>query len=245
MTATVNQYEATQAARRDAYDNPPHEPAPPDAEPARAPAIVDFGNISALIGDMVTHAAKSHSRYAINGVLVEQQDDTLAIVATDGHRMAALTTPRPEPFVDPGSTIIHTDTIKSAKIKARDKTINLEYETHREGAETHRHHIITTADDRCSISGADDVGAFPKWRDVIPATPNDEPANEIGVNARYMADAMTLVEKFYKRHGVKGEKPTADTFARVYIGPANKPITITATAGEYTLAIVIMPVTLG
>ena len=253
MTATATQYEATQAARRDAYDNPPHEPAPPepepattttaDAEPARAPAGVGFAHVSALIGDMTTHAAKEHSRYAINGVLVEQQDDTLAIVATDGRRMAVLTTPHPDAIDGEGSTILPVAAIKTAKIKARDSFIYLQYETERD-ATTHQRHIITTADGRCSISPADAVGTFPDWRSVLPKTPNDAPANEIGVNARYMADAMTLVSKFYKRHGIKGEKPTADTVARVYIGPANKPITITASAEPYTLTIVIMPVTL-
>ena len=209
----------------------------PDAEPAKAPGVVDFGNVSALIGDMVTHAAKEHSRYAINGVLVEQQDDTLAIVATDGRRMAALTTPRIISIDAPSPIIIPTAAIKAAKIKARDEHIHLEHERH-------NHHTITTADGRRSISPADAVGTFPDWRSVLPKTPNDAPANEIGVNARYMADAMTLVSKFYKRHGIKGEKPTADTVARVYIGPANKPITITASAEPYTLTIVIMPVTL-
>ena len=234
-----------------APDSDPATTTTADAEPARAPAGVGFAHVSALIGDMVTHAAKEHSRYAINGVLVEQQDDTLAIVATDGRRMAVLTTPHPDAIDGEGSTILPVAAIKTAKIKARDSFIYLQYETERD-ATTHQRHIITTADGRCSISPADAVGTFPDWRSVLPKTPNDAPANEIGVNARYMADAMTLGENFYKRHGMpvhkrhrnKGDKNTTDTVARIYIGPANKPVTITAIAEPYTLTIVIMPVTL-
>jgi hypothetical protein len=254
MTAIATQYEATRAARRDAYDNPAHEPAPPDAEPAttttadaepaRAPGV-GFAHVSALISDMTTHAAKEHSRYAINGVLVEQQDDTLAIVATDGRRMAVLTTPHPDAIDGEGSTILPTAAIKAAKIKARDNFINVRETTHRDGGATRQRHKIGFIDGRCSISHDDTINkTFPKWRDVIPVTPNDEPADMIGVNAKYMADAMTLVSKFYKRHGIKGEKASADTTARIYIGPANKPVTITAIADPYTLKIVLMPVTL-
>jgi len=69
------------------------------SDPAEFPAIRDFadakvdfevqaGMLQTLIARTIFAAAAEHSRYAINGVLVERDGKKLRLVATDGRRLA-------------------------------------------------------------------------------------------------------------------------------------------------------------
>ncbi|MCC7145692.1 MAG: DNA polymerase III subunit beta [Phycisphaeraceae bacterium] len=49
---------------------------------------IGAGELSRLIHQTIYATARENSRYAINGVLVEREGNKLAVVATDGHRLA-------------------------------------------------------------------------------------------------------------------------------------------------------------
>lgn len=141
---------------------------------------------------MVSHAAgKKDVRYYLNGVHLEFSSHGVAAVATDGHRLAVA---QIEGSFEPGEITIGHDAIK--QILAVPKS----------GAEIE----VTVTGDRVALTLGGQVltftdvgGKYPDWRRVAHGTP--EATEVIGVNAEYMAQAMTALSKVanHKYHGVK------------------------------------------
>ena len=70
------------------FGHPPTDfPATADFE-GEADFTVTAGDLHRLIAQTLFATARENSRYAINGVLIERTGNKLAVVATDGHRLA-------------------------------------------------------------------------------------------------------------------------------------------------------------
>lgn len=202
-------------------------------------------------------ASKEALRYAINGVLVERDADGVAhCVATDGHRLAVVTWPEPDPAdyppldgVDPASrnpdgfsTILssmHVHMLLKAIPKSRNKPI-LEYVALDEAASS-PNGVLCTVTDLESVQTWNLqplTGSFPPWCDVVPV-PRSGLAT-IRIDARSLADACALAHKFPDETGKAIVDLTIDPTAD---GPSQRPmrIDIAGEAGE--LLYVIMPCT--
>ncbi|MFW6032691.1 MAG: DNA polymerase III subunit beta, partial [Phycisphaeraceae bacterium] len=105
--------------------------------------------------------ARENSRYAINGVLVEREGNKLAMVATDGHRLA----------VARGSCQSAGDGETRSSI-VPSKALNLLMRLFDDAEETvrvqHRENQILFATDRAVLVSNLVEGSFPPYKDVIP-----------------------------------------------------------------------------
>ncbi|RKY24530.1 MAG: DNA polymerase III subunit beta [Planctomycetota bacterium] len=128
------------------------------------PGEADFKIPAAVLGDMIGKTlfatAKSHSHYAISGVLWEAQDKSLKLVATDGHRLAqargnlASATKQPRTAIVPAKLmglIQRLDTAADALIDIR----------------IEENQILVRSAQATLISSLVQ-GNFPKYSDVIP-----------------------------------------------------------------------------
>lgn len=68
--------------------DPKEAPAVREFDETQADFEIDAGQLRTLIGRTLFAAAAEHSRYAINGVLIERDGKKLRLVATDGRRLA-------------------------------------------------------------------------------------------------------------------------------------------------------------
>jgi DNA polymerase III subunit beta len=66
------------------------------------------GTFVKIVGQTAFAAAREPGRYAMHGVLTEIENDTLKMVATDGRRLAMVSTPIDAKDVQPGPSIIPT-----------------------------------------------------------------------------------------------------------------------------------------
>ncbi len=113
-----------------------------------------------LIAMTIFATAKENSRYAINGVLVERENNKLVVVATDGHRLA----------VAKGSCKSTKDESRSAIVPT--KALNLLLRLFDDAEQTVRVKIedgqILFAADQAVLTSNLVEGNFPPYKDVVP-----------------------------------------------------------------------------
>jgi len=184
---------------------------------------------------LLTHTSNENTRYAINGVLLQ---DNGTAVAIDGRRLLAMnTTATAGPDAGAEPLIIDADTFK----KGLNGTKNGDAKTVRRLSETRvRFETMTGGhgqelepDDRPAqeFPGAIIEGNFPKWQQVVPTGI----AHAIQVDASFLADAAKAAGNCSEHDG----KPI------VYIGlPAtpDKPLALWSHKGGKTALAVVMPV---
>lgn len=118
------------------------------------------GELHRLIAMTIFATARENSRYAINGVLVERDKKKLAVVATDGHRLA----------LAKGTCKSSTDGAASAIVPT--KALNLLLRLFDDAEQTVRVKIadsqILFATDDAELSSNLVDGNFPPYKDVVP-----------------------------------------------------------------------------
>lgn len=202
--------------------------------------------VSAIIADLMTHAAKENSRYAINGILVERINGTTKMVATDGHRLAIVSSNDAGPDF---SFIIETDTVKRAAIKARHQLVELTYDP---GT------YATTCQAKGALRGKSVIapgpvshgraveGNFPPYADVMKnyatqravGSDADIPGGSIWLNPVYLANAAMLTARLAARHGDDGESVPCV----IRSGSHRHACEFYGSAGSYKLQVICMPV---
>ena len=117
-------------------------------------------DLSGLLTLTTFATARENSRYAVNGVLIERENDKLSLVATDGRRLAFAKSRCKASNKDNRSAIVPT------------KALNLVQRIFGEPEQAVR---VKVADNRILFSSDDAVltsnlveGNFPPYRDVIP-----------------------------------------------------------------------------
>jgi DNA polymerase III sliding clamp (beta) subunit (PCNA family) len=139
------------------------------------------------------------SRYYLCGVLIEPlEDGTVALVATDGHRLSSLRYAPQNPAAK-DSFILASDDIKKivsmakAEAKTTDKQFrkNLAIKIEKEGVNLTLSIVLKDGEDvslpRGSFTTKEVDGNFPDYARVIPSC-EDSTTTETSFNADYMAD---------------------------------------------------------
>ena len=120
----------------------------------------DAAELHKLIALTLFATARENSRYAINGVLVERTGNKLALVATDGHRLA----------LAKGSCRRGSDETKSCIVPT--KALTLLQKLFDDAEQTVkvqlRENQILFATDDATLASNLVEGAFPPYKDVIP-----------------------------------------------------------------------------
>lgn len=121
---------------------------------------INAGELHRLIAQTLFATARENSRYAINGVLVERTGNKLAVVATDGHRLA----------LAKGTCKATTDEKRSAIVPT--KALNLLLRLFDDAEQTvavkvEDNQILFKTDDAVLVSNLVE-GNFPPYADVIP-----------------------------------------------------------------------------
>ena len=143
-------------------------------DPGEAPPIKSFedaevdceiraGDLLTLIARSLFAAADEHSRYAINGVLLDRKGTDIRMIATDGRRLAMA-----RGTVDSGSG--ETNCIIPSKalgimrrlLRSDDATVRLAVDEHR----IHVH--VDDGSGQSTLSSSLVEGRFPPFEDVIP-----------------------------------------------------------------------------
>ena len=141
---------------------PPNE-LPPIAEfSGEGDFSIQAGDLHRLITQTIFATARENSRYAINGVLIERQNNKLTLVATDGRRLAMA-----KGLCKPGKD---NDATISAIVPTKALNLLLKLFTVPEKSVT-----VRIADNQVVFAGEDAVlssklveGNFPPYKDVIP-----------------------------------------------------------------------------
>ncbi|MEM7627573.1 MAG: DNA polymerase III subunit beta [Planctomycetota bacterium] len=121
---------------------------------------INAGDLHRLIAQTLFATARENSRYAINGVLVERTGNKLAVVATDGHRLA----------LAKGSCKAKNDETRSAIVPT--KALNLLLRLFDDAEQTvevkiEDNQILFKTDAAVLVSNLVE-GNFPPYADVIP-----------------------------------------------------------------------------
>ncbi len=121
---------------------------------------VSAGELHRLIAQTLFATARENSRYAINGVLIERNGNKLAVVATDGHRLA----------LAKGSCEGGNDETRSAIVPT--KALNLLLRLFDDAEQTVQvkltdNQVLFKTDDAVLVSNLVE-GNFPPYQDVIP-----------------------------------------------------------------------------
>lgn len=215
-------------------------------------------SITASIKDMLTHAAKQTSRYAINGVLIERKAGRAVLAATDGHRMAIIEEPpKPDDYQHDAddcpdlAVVVPADAIKALAVKMKDETVDVlkvgeRPATGNEKADTIEQWQLSTGGRTVNFDAL--PGNFPPYRDVIPSwklSDDKDVARAIGLNPQYLADAADLIHRFAKRLG-EFESCRAMKWSHQH---ATKPVVLDwrpapDVDAQWRARVVLMPVTL-
>ena len=121
---------------------------------------INAGDLHRLIAQTLFATARENSRYAINGVLVERNGKNLAVVATDGHRLA----------LAKGTCKTTNEEKRSAIVPT--KALNLLLKLFDDAEQTVEvkiadNQILFKTDDAVLVSNLVE-GNFPPYADVIP-----------------------------------------------------------------------------
>lgn len=139
-------------------------------DPGEYPAVPDFtgdgsfqiaaGQLSEMIGRTLFSTAKTHSHYAISGVLWEATGKKLQLVATDGHRLAQAKGSLTKAVAEPVSAIVPAKLMSLIQRIAGDGEETLEVSVQENQI------LVRTA--RAVLVSSLVQGNFPKYGDVIP-----------------------------------------------------------------------------
>ncbi len=118
------------------------------------------GDLHKIVAQTIFATARENSRYAINGVLFDREKNKLAVVATDGHRLAMARTTCKAGEGDQRSAIVPT------------KALNILLKLFHDGETSVRvrfvdNQILFASEDSLLASNLVE-GNFPPYRDVIP-----------------------------------------------------------------------------
>ena len=143
-------------------------------DPAEAPPVADFddekidceinaGDLVTLISRSLFAAADEHSRYAINGVLVEREENKIRMIATDGRRLAVAT----------GNTSSGTGEsrciIPSKALSIMRRILRNDAAVVRIAMDEHQIHVhIDDPSGQATLTSNLVEGRFPPFEDVIP-----------------------------------------------------------------------------
>jgi len=139
-------------------------------DPAEYPAVIDFSgksdmqipttHLAAMIGKVLFSAAKTHSHYAISGVLWEASGNKMQLVATDGHRLAQAKGMLPEAAAREVTAIVPAKLMNMIQRLAADgeEMLEVKFEDNQI--------LVHTA--RVTLTSSLVQGNFPKYADVIP-----------------------------------------------------------------------------
>ncbi len=146
------------------YGHPPTDFPDTAAFEGEADFTVTAGDLHRLVAQTLFATARENSRYAINGVLVERTGNKLAVVATDGHRLALA---RGTCKVSGGGA---GDDTRSAIVPT--KALNLLLRLFDDAEQTVQvklanNQILFRTDDAVLVSNLVE-GNFPPYQDVIP-----------------------------------------------------------------------------
>ena len=143
--------------------DPKEAPAVREFEDAKVDCEIDAGMLKTLISRTLFAAAAEHSRYAINGVLIERDGKKLRLVATDGRRLAVA---RGDSRGGEGKTscIVPTKALNliNKLIVDPESTVKLAIE------ENQALFLVGDSGDGAVLSTNLVEGAFPPFEDVIP-----------------------------------------------------------------------------
>lgn len=143
-------------------------------DPAEAPPVDEFnqeavdceipaGDLVTLINRSLFAAADEHSRYAINGVLVEREETMLRMVATDGRRLAVATG-----TVSSGSGS-SSCIIPSKALSIMRRILRNEDAVVRIAMDEHQVHVhVDDPSGQATLNSNLVEGRFPPFEDVIP-----------------------------------------------------------------------------
>ena len=139
-------------------------------DPAEFPAVADFsepadfvvpaGELGKMIAKTLFATAKSHSHYAISGVLLEAGGKKLQLVATDGHRLAQARGSLPKAAARDVTAIVPAKLMSLIQRVAADGEDTLEVKI--------EENQILIRTPRAVLVSSLVQGNFPKYADVIP-----------------------------------------------------------------------------
>ena len=167
-------------------------------DPAEFPAVADFtdpadfvipaGELGKMIGKTLFATAKSHSHYAISGVLWEAGGKKLQLVATDGHRLAQAKGPLSKPATRDVTAIVPGKLMGLIQRLAGDGEDALEVKI--------EENQILVRTSRAVLVSTLVQGNFPKYADVIPreCSRKAKLATEVAERSLRMAALLTNEE---------------------------------------------------
>jgi DNA polymerase-3 subunit beta len=191
------------------YD-PKEAPAVRDFEGVKVDCEIEGGMLRTLVSRTLFAAAAEHSRYAINGVLIERDGKKLRLVATDGRRLAVA---RGEVRGGEGkvSCIVPTKALNliNKLITDPEATVKLAIEENQA--------LVSVGEGDAVLSTNLVEGAFPPFEDVIP---KDQ-------DKRVTFDATTLSSAIRRAALLTNEESKG-----VRMSFADKKLTLTSRAPE-------------
>ncbi len=146
----------------DAADYPP-VPEFEESDYYRIPAAVFRQMIRRT--SFATDAESTH--YALGGILLEFEDGSVTLAATDSRRLAvasAVCEPHGQPVVPERTTVVPTRAMSLLERSTDDSVENVEVAV--------RDSDVLMRSGRCTISSRLVEGRFPRYRDVIPRNPS-------------------------------------------------------------------------
>ncbi|MEX0743964.1 MAG: DNA polymerase III subunit beta [Phycisphaeraceae bacterium] len=149
-----------QDSRFKVFGQPPADfPAIPEFK-GEADFVISAADLHRLIAMTIFATARENSRYAINGVLMEREGNKLAMIATDGHRLALAR----------GSCQAANDQARSAIVPT--KALNLLLRLFDDAEQTVKIKVndsqILFETDEAMLASNLVEGNFPPYKDVIP-----------------------------------------------------------------------------
>jgi DNA polymerase-3 subunit beta len=163
----------------------------PTHDPEEFPVVARFeekgalaiqgGTFQKLIARTAFAAAKEQGRYAMHGILVVVEDETLRMVATDGRRLAISSCPIATAGGPPKRAIVPTKALQSFQRVITDplETVHLSFADNQLGLRTKRAEIFARLID----------GEFPRYNAVVPT----ETSHLMEADAETLAKKLKLV----------------------------------------------------
>lgn len=181
------------------YGQPVKEFPPTPEFRGEADFEVSAADLHKLVALTIFATARENSRYAINGVLVERNGNKLAVVATDGHRLA----------LAKGSCKAKNDESRNAIVPT--KALNLLLRLFDDADQTVRVKVadnqILFATDTAVLSSNLVEGNFPPYADVIPKDGDKKAtlATDVFISAVRRAALLTNEESKGVRMAFSGD----------------------------------------
>lgn len=152
---------------------------------------IDAGQFGQLIGQTIFAAARETSRYAMNGVLIDRNGKEIAVVATDGRRLA-LAKGDCKQAKDNGGGGPHAAIVPT---KALQMLPRLFSDTEEDVSVRIADNTITFATDQAVLASNLVEGSFPPYKDVVPKDGDRKATLGTDVFARAVRRAALLTNE--------------------------------------------------